>query len=66
MTPFRYKVDYDRFQGLWYTIIIAIGKFKEPNEIGIKKIEKGIVKLYYNDDLSIYDVELFYDSFYDS
>jgi len=64
LTPYRYFIEYDVYQGLWYTVLIAIGKFSKPDNNGIMKIEKGIAKLCYNDDLSLYDGDIFFDSIY--
>ena len=61
LTPFKYIVEYDKFLGVYYKIYIAIGKFRKTDLHGFMEIEKGIVKLYYNADLSWYDGDLFYD-----
>ena len=65
LNPYKVNIEYHKYLGLWYTVYIAIGKFKRPDENGIMEIEKGIAKLYYNSDLSLYDGELFYNSMND-
>lgn len=62
---YKINVEYDKYRGMWYTVYVTLGNFKAPNEVGIMQVEKGIVKLSYNSDLSIYDIELFFDSLYD-
>jgi len=65
LTAFEYFVDYQKGLGVWYKVDIAIGKFRNVDEEGIMAIEKGIVRLYFNSDLSCYDGEIYYNSMYE-
>ena len=65
LTPYQYKALYDIKDGVYYELNIAIGQFKEMDQYGFMEIEKGIVKLYYNSDLSLYKGELFYDKMHE-
>ena len=56
---------HDTNYGLYYELSIAIGHFKKTDKNGFMEIEKGIVKLSYNFDLSLYDAELFYDKLHE-
>ena len=65
LTLFRVIVRYDIYQGLWYKINVAIGKFEKPDKNGIMKIEKGIAELSYNSDMTLYDIDIYYDDIHE-
>lgn len=43
-----------------YYIIIGIGKFTPPNNVGVYYVEKGLARFRYTQDIEHYDTELFY------
>ncbi|RFS21171.1 hypothetical protein DVR12_17715 [Chitinophaga silvatica] len=52
-------MDYDIIKGLRYYLVVGIGKYVEDTELGFFTIEKCLVQLKYNDDLTFYDAELY-------
>ncbi|WP_147243320.1 hypothetical protein [Chitinophaga flava] len=54
----KYIVDYDVIGGLHYYIIVGIGKYVEYDS-GLFTVDKCLVELSYNGDLTFYDAELY-------
>ncbi|MEZ4884897.1 MAG: hypothetical protein R3E32_09245 [Chitinophagales bacterium] len=60
MTALNINMHIDLFVNIEYYISIALGSFIPYDECGIAGIEKGVIQINYNEDMSLRSADLFY------
>ncbi|NML37503.1 hypothetical protein HHL17_09905 [Chitinophaga sp. G-6-1-13] len=55
----KYIANYNVIGGLHYYITVGIGNYIEYADLGLFTVDKCLVELKYNDDLTFYDAELY-------
>jgi len=64
ITMLRVNMHIDLFGNIHYYVTICLGNFIPYKENGIAGMEKGILRLNYNEDLSFYKGEIYYIGVY--